>query len=229
VTLRFPQGQDAASYLSGGQHWEWTAHFEAFVGRFDPGNGRATPAGAYRFLVHGHIRQGAKALPYEIASREFEVRPWSGIAVDDLRLESDRRVSFRVGPRHKLTWTQGGPPVTAEIGPIDYPDSYASPARFIKNERTAIRDPAAPTDPDKLEWYCFACSFRPWADKGDAREAFVTFAEGGRTRRVRAVERGGRWVTESALRPGGRAYVAAGGVRDAFGDSNGSASGSVGS
>jgi hypothetical protein len=56
----------------------------------------------------------------------------------------------------------------AEIGPIDYPDSYASPARFIGTAWTGVRDPAAPGDPDLVEWYCDTCSFRPWIDFGEA-------------------------------------------------------------
>ena len=51
--------------------------------------------------------------------------------------------------------------MTAEVGPVDYPDSYESPVEFIDSRRTAYRDPAAPGDPDRLEWFCFACSFRP--------------------------------------------------------------------
>jgi hypothetical protein len=230
VTLRFPQGDEVASYLQGGQRWEWTAHFEAFASNFDTGSGRATPAGTYRFVAKGQVRRGGQAQPYDIASREFQVRPWGGITVDDLRLEGDRTVSFRVGPRRTITWSQGGPAVTAEIGPIDYPDSYTSPARFIKNERTAFRDPAAPTDPSKLEWFCFACTFRPWADTGNARGAAVTFVmPDGSRRRARATEQGGRWVTRARLPAGARAYVAAGDVLDAYRNVNGRDSGSVGS
>jgi hypothetical protein len=121
-------------------------------------------------------------------------------------------VSFAVGPRHD------------GIGPIDYPDSYKSPVRFIKYERTAIKDPAAPDDPSKVEWYCFTCSFRPWADTGDARSAHVTFPGG---RRVRAARAGDRWRTRAALDPGESAYVAHGDVRDAYGDFNGEPSARV--
>jgi hypothetical protein len=59
-------------------------------------------------------------------------------------------------------------------------------------------------------------------DTGDAGSASVTFTDGrGRTRRVRAVRSGDRWRTTAALPPGSSAYVAAGAVRDAFGDLNG--------
>ena len=61
VTLKFPQGADVPSYLSGGQRWEWTAHFEAFASRFDLGDRpRATPAGTYRFVVEGRAPRGRR-------------------------------------------------------------------------------------------------------------------------------------------------------------------------
>ena len=70
VTLEFPQGTDVASYLSGDQEWRWTAHFEAFVSPFDPGERpRATPTGVYRFprrRAQARERQG-DALPPGLA------------------------------------------------------------------------------------------------------------------------------------------------------------------
>ena len=59
------------------------------------------------------------------------------------------RVVFNVGPRRTLTVSGGGPTIQAEIGPIDYPDSYASPSRFINSGRQAFRDPAAPGSADE--------------------------------------------------------------------------------
>ena len=231
VTLQFPQGTDAASYLTGGQEWRWTAHFEAFVAPFDPGGRpRATPSGNYRFVVDGHRRDGGAVVPYHLTSRPFRVKPWSGIKVEDMRLEPDRTVSFRLGPRH--TYTVGGPSsdvgvlgdgpaIVAELGPIDYPDSYASPAPFIRELRTAERDPAAPGDPAELEWYCFTCTFRPWLDSGDAQSAEVTILRpDGSRMRVSAAERGDRWATDYALQPGEQAIVEAGAVRDAYGNFN---------
>ena len=41
VTLEFPEGQDAQSYLEGGHEWHWTAHFEAFAANFDTIEGSA--------------------------------------------------------------------------------------------------------------------------------------------------------------------------------------------
>jgi hypothetical protein len=126
--------------------------------------------------------------------------------------------------------TADGPAIQAEIGPIDYPDSYASPARFIKNKRTVYRDPEAPSDPSKLEWFCFTCSFRPWQDTGNATSAPLTVIKPGRLgERVRIVtyEKNGRWHTWRLLKYSERAFVAAGDVTDAFGNFNGQASATV--
>jgi hypothetical protein len=224
TTLRYPQADEAPAYLSGGQEWIWTADFEAFVSRFDLGDRpRATPAGAYRFVVDGERRQGGERVPYHLESTEFAVRPWDGITVEDLRREPNGTVSFAVGPRRTLAVTSGGPPISAQIGPVDYPDSYDDPEkpRFIREQRTAYRDPAAPSDPTKLEWFCFTCSFRPWADVGDAATATVTVLHrSGKTDAVPATQRDGRWVTAYRLRPGESAFVAAGCVEDAWGDFN---------
>ena len=227
VTLEFPQGEEVASYLSGDQAWPWTAHFEAFVAPFDTGSGSlATPAGTYRFVVHGMHREGGAAQPYDLVSDTFEVKPWSGITVEDLRLEDDRTVSFKVGPRTTRTVEGGGPTIQAEIGPIDYPDSYESPSPFIRSVQTPFRDPAAPGDASKLEWFCFTCRFRPWIDVGDAARAFVTIRNGsGRVvDRVAATPSGDRWATSEPLPAGHTATVEAGDVTDAYGDFNGAAS-----
>ena len=122
-----------------------------------------------------------------------------------------------------------GPALQATIGPIDYPDSYVSPAPFIRDQRTAERDPQAPADPAKLEWYCFACSFRPWLDAGSAANAQVTFVgPGGSRENVPATKQNGRWVTTRALGPGQSAVVARGDVQDAYGNFNGIQAGPIG-
>jgi hypothetical protein len=221
VTLEFPQGAEVPSYLSGGHEWRWTAHFEAFASAFDTGRGRpATPAGEYRFAVRGHRRAGGEVVPYELVSESFRVRPWSGIEVEDLRMDADGRASFRTGPRSTRSLGE----LAAQIGPIDYPDSYASPARFVAAQWTGVRDPAAPGDPARIEWYCDTCSFRPWLDFGEAASATFTFAapDGGR-RPVEARLEDGRWRSVEPLAPGERALVARGAVRDRFENFNGKA------
>jgi hypothetical protein len=219
VTLEFPQGPDLPSYLSGGHEWRWTAHFEAFASAFDTGRGRlATPPGEYRFSVRGRRQAGGEVVPYELVSNRFRVEPWSGITVEDLRVDQDGRPSFRTGPRS--TRTLGA--LSAEIGPIDYPDSYEPRARFVRVDWTGVRDPAAPNDPARVEWYCDTCSFRPWLDAGDAESAAFTFvAPDGSRRRVDARLEGGRWTAVEPLAAGERALVETAAVRDRFGNFNG--------
>ena len=215
VTLKFPALDGAATYLTG-QRWEWTAHFEAFVSDIDTGRGDVTPAGTYRFVVNGVFRDENGRQPYSVVSDEFDVRPWDGITVEDLRLEADRTVSFAVGPR-------------TEVGPIDYPNSYDAPrkAAFIRENRVEMTDTKGP-NAGQVTYFCFTCSFRPWLDFGNASEATVTVVKAtGKAKTVPAFERDGRWVTSYALRRGEQAYVAVGGVVDAWGNSNGSASGRV--
>jgi hypothetical protein len=143
-------------------------------------------------------------------------------------VEKSGRVSLRVGPRSTRKVPAAGeglPEMVSAIGPIDYPDSYETPVRFVQYVTTGYRDPLAPTDQSKVEWFCFTCSFRPWADTGDARVVNVTVKRrGSRPVVVRAVKRGDRWVTKRRLRSGERAWIAAGGVRDHFGNVNGVAS-----
>ena len=186
VTLDFPQGGDVTSYLSGGHRWTWTAHWEAFTAR-EPllDRARSTPLGTYRFVVRGRRRSGGRAVPYAITSSPFTVSRWDGVTVERAFFGRDGRLRVAVGPR-RLVDVPGSPALRAEIGPIDYPDSYSSPARFIRANRTAFRDPAAPADAAKVEWYCFTCSFRPWADVARPRCGTAVVARGSRRpRRVR--------------------------------------------
>jgi hypothetical protein len=112
--------------------------------------------------------------------------------------------------------------LTASIGPIDYPDSYESEARFVGVKWDAVRDPAAPNDPSRLEWYCDTCSFRPWLDSGEAERAGFTFvAADGARRRIPARLEDGRWTATEPLAAGERALVETGAVVDRFGNFNG--------
>jgi len=228
VTLAFPKGPlSVTRYLLGDQEWEWTAHFEAFDSRFEnlgerPGS---TPAGEYRFVVDGHHRDGGQAVPYHLESKIFEVRPWDGITANDLRVEPDGHVSLKVGPRKTMSVPNTNdqlPNFDAEIGPIDYPDSYASPIPFIRNVREFRRDPAAPNDPSLLEWYCFPCTFRPWADTGQAASVKVTFIRVGGLRQTFQATLGsdGRWHTSATLLPGDQAVVEPANIRDTYGNFN---------
>jgi hypothetical protein len=232
VTLRLPPPEELAAYRANDQRWHWTAHFEAFVSPFDTGERpRATPAGVYRFVVSGQRREGGAVKPYRLTSREFGVRQWTGVTVEDLRREPDDTVSFRVGPRHTFQVPEGNknedaPIVGGEIGPVDYPDSYKSKAPFIREERWAFRDRG---DPSHLEWFCFTCSFRPWIDSGDATRATVTFVDTrGGVRREGARQRDDRWYTQRRLGDGEAAYVESGDACDRWSNYNARASATIG-
>jgi hypothetical protein len=91
---------------------------------------------------------------------------------------------------------------------VAYPRSYASAFRTIKDDgRTTI---------------CRTCSFRPWAQVGSVASAVVTVTRAdGSVERVPASLSDGRWTASTALRPGDRAVLAPGDVRDAAGNGNG--------
>ncbi|HEX2232737.1 MAG TPA: hypothetical protein VHG69_05185 [Thermoleophilaceae bacterium] len=245
ITIEYPDFEDAPPYEAGQHEWRWTAHFEAFASRFETVEGnRATPAGVYRFVVEGQRRENRQPEPYRVESEPFEVRPWSGITVTDIKTEDDGTVSFEAGPtstnkRHHIVDRSEDPDpakgnyVTApEIGPIDYPDSYdhgqdGPLPRFVRNFPEIRLEPGN-TDPAAGETFCFDCSFRPWIDFGDASEAIVTVIGPGGSETVPASPARGRWRTSRALAPGESAVVGAGCVKDEFGNYNGAASQAVG-
>jgi hypothetical protein len=238
VTLRYPASSagtvDPAAiaegmlgYRAGGQTWKWTASFEAFVSRFelvDP-QGRpytATPAGTYRFVVHGTWRRGNADTPYARVSNPFQVRPWSGITVEGAGLDAARRVSFRAGPAHRIAektvrrtdrppLAPGDAPVTFTIGPVDFPDvardQKATGARFLD----AVRGYSASSAND-VEHYCLDCTFRPWLDATGDLVARV--AVGSRTETVRPGA-DGRFSARARLRAGEHARIT---ISDAWGD-----------
>jgi hypothetical protein len=244
ITLKFPPTEDRPSYRIQGSRFEWTAHFEAFVSRYDlMDRPISTPAGSYRFVVAGKRQQGGGPVDYKLVSREFQVKPWTGITVESLGTEGGQ-TSFKVGPRRSLDCNPGGgPKLAARLGPIDYPDTWQAnhPAKipYIGPERRCFRDPAAPTDPDKVEWYCVppdgakakarGCSFRPWLDVGDLDRVVFTFVtKSGKVERVAGSKQGGAWVADRKLKSGEGVYVEAGDACDAYGDYNGKASSMVG-
>ena len=230
VTVEYPGGEDVPAYETDSFEWKWTAHFEAFssgIGITE--GGRSTPAGTYRFVVEGNRRQGergsAEVVPYQVVSEPFEVKPWSGIKVEDLRRETDGTVTFKVGPRSTRTLNNS----QDEIGPIDYPDTYDYGANAPPHPRFIERNIRGVRDQNGFQWYCDECSFRPWLDEGDAQTATVSVVSpAGRVERVPAVRNGDRWRTTRALRSGESAIVGAGCVRDAYGNYNGSPSSAVG-
>jgi hypothetical protein len=230
VTIDFPDAPQLPAYATGSYEWNWTAHFEAFDSDIDTGAGTQTPADTYRFVVRGLHRHGVPlaAARYEVVSQPFEVLPWDGIRVEDLRVERGGRVSFQVGPTTKKRFSASYPPravggVTRAVGPIDYPDTWQTaplPAfpetgsrRFPRLERTLIHNEQP---------YCFPCTFRPWADTGRVVSAVVTVRDAlGHQRRLPALlDPDGRWRTRAPIRRGETAFVSGGDVRDAYGETN---------
>ncbi|MFL5893689.1 MAG: hypothetical protein ACJ76Z_01085, partial [Thermoleophilaceae bacterium] len=247
VMLKYPESSEGTvdpaaiangviGYRAGGQVWKWTASFEAFVSRFplvDPqGNAyTATPAGTYRFVVHGAWRKGNADVPYTRISSDFDVAPWNGITVDNAHTDSSGHVTFGAGPAHQIQertvrhtarppFTAGNSPVTFTIGPVDFPDTAkdqkATGARFLD----ALRGYSG-TGMDNVEHYCLDCSFRPWLDATDQLTATVTItrARGGKRTETVTPDSSGQFTTRSTLGPGDTAVVR---VSDAWGDTTAS-------
>lgn len=238
-----PDPAALAAWRAGQFEWLWTATFEAFISEVDNLGARPgiTPAGTYRFVIDGRHRgliTFPNAAAYHLESRPFDVVPWNGITVDDLRVEEDGRVSFAVGPRsgHRLfgdgyhetrtiTIPDNEPPYV--VGPVDYPDSYEGGLTWIRNQRQLFRYGAGRGDDQQ---YCSRCTFRPWADTAAlaVSEIPVTVVRpDGDTQTVTAEPVAGRWVTRSAIGQGHTAFVPAGVIVDEYGERNGGDSAQV--
>jgi hypothetical protein len=179
--------------LAGPQAWRWTATFEAFDG-FPTSIGQV-PDGTYRFVVEGRHKAAGAVLPYRIESTPFEVGPWTGVPVQDLRVDADGSVS-------------------ASAAPHAYPATYTSASfPLIRNDKGAGNA------------VCHSCSFRAWASKGSLTRLTVTVvrASGG-TERIAARRSGDRWVAPAGLVVGDRAFVAPGDAVDSWGERNGAPS-----
>lgn len=228
--LALPDPQALALWRAGQFEWVWTATFEAFVSELDNLGARPgiTPAGSYRFVVDGRHRglmTFPDAAPYQLVSETFEVRPWDGITIEDLRVEDDGRVSFRVGPVRTFTTFKAGAgegTVTREpgytVGPVDYPDSYEGGIDWVRNERQLFAGE---------QQYCGRCSFRPWADRAALAVSAIPLTVNGAAGALIATPVDGRWVTGGRLRVGDEAFVPAGVIVDQYGEKNGAASATV--
>jgi hypothetical protein len=195
----FPNGyQGVADTYQGNTEWKWTANFEAFDGF--PARLGQTPAGTYRFVATGLIRQGGSDQSYEVISGSFTVSRWQGIQVAGIQALADGSVAV-------------------DVVPVVYPKTYESPFAFVGESYD---------EDDAGKILCFTCSFRPWAETGQVANVFVTVERAsGITELVTALLSNGRWIAATALQPGDRASVAAGGVVDSFGETNGAGSSSV--
>jgi hypothetical protein len=182
---------------TGAQRWTWTASFEAFDAypRATVPGGQV-PEGVYRFSVQGRIHQDGGVSPYSFFSRPFEVRPWTGLTASALVRREDGSVAFTT------------PAVT-------YPRTYSSPIRFVHDDGGG--------KPGAGSVLCKTCTFRPWATTGEVVRAVVTVLDerSRPTRSVRARLVGRTWVADTRLRVGERAVILPGGLRDAYGETNG--------
>lgn len=241
VTLQYPESSDGTfdpaaiakgviGYHAQPQEWKWTATFEAFVSRFplvDPqGNTyTATPAGTYRFVVHGLWRKGNADTAYTRISDPFQVKPWSGITVTNAGTDSSGHVAFDAGPTHQIAeqtarntsrppFNANNAPYTFTIGPVDFPDTAkdqkATGARFLNDVRGY-----SGTSPSVVEHYCLDCTFRPWLDATDDLTADVAI---GGTHETVKPDANGHFVTTAVLQPGQTATIT---IQDAWGDYSG--------
>jgi hypothetical protein len=188
--------------------------------------------------------------PYAVASESFEVTPWEGITVSAPQPTAGG-LSVDVGPdlAHPLTASNtalatfssrtgllGTQSLDYSLGlfdyaardAVDYPDAVGAthPERKYLTGRSGddvIRRHASA----QPELFCFRCSFEPWADTGAVASVTVTVerATGGVERLPATFDVATRrWVAAVTLATGDRAYVAAGDVRDTWGERNGAPS-----
>ena len=109
----FPSGlQGFGETYAGQTEWQWTANFEAFDAF--PSRLGQTPAGTYRFVVDGAIRQGNAAAPYHLESQPFMVSRWRGVQVADGAVDGQGNASF------------------AAVS--TYPRTYESPFPFVADD-----------------------------------------------------------------------------------------------
>ena len=108
--VRKPEaGTGVVTTRAGLQEWLWTANFEAFSAPLRYGKPwQQTPAGTYRFVVKGSIRQDGETQPYTIASSAFAVRPWEGVvAGTPSRLPSGALTGTVSQPAYPQTYASG--------------------------------------------------------------------------------------------------------------------------
>jgi hypothetical protein len=201
---------------AGTQQWHWRASFEAFDSypRADVPGGQV-PSGTYRFVVNGHFNGPAgtaaaechdarpKTLAiamgncYQLASQPFTVSPWTGITVHDLRRDGTQ-ASFVIDPYPRTPATTDG-------------------IAFYQ-------------DDPHYHVVCTTCTFRPWATTVSVVSAVVQVHRGNGT--VKQVSASydpttQRWVATVPAGAGITVSIAAGGIRDSYGESNGQPVGPV--
>ena len=232
-----PDPVDYAAWRAGSFEWVWTAAYEAFVSEVPvtdadvatrPDAPYATPIGTYRFLISGLRQTLGGPQPYSLTSEPFEVRPWGGMTVES-PVQADGMLRFGLGPVTLHEQFQSGADTRSPteafgprtVGPVDYPDTWkvvrdgeTGLIPWVRNERNLHR-----YSNGGEEQYCHRCSFRPWADTGRGDGVTVTLVTADGTTRTR--EAGSADGLEWSVNVGGAdAYIAPGGIRDAFGNTN---------
>ena len=178
MTLVFPQGDDVPSYETGGlRSGSGRRTSRRSSSPFDTRRAAARHA-AGRATASWSTGSGARAarrVPYHLESRRVP-----GAAVERDHRRGPARGGRRQGElpgraaHHHDVKGGGGPTSSPRSARSTTPTPTSRRRRFINNERTFLRDPAAPGDAAKLEWFCDACSFRPWLDEGDAETVDLT-------------------------------------------------------
>jgi hypothetical protein len=203
LNQRAPLTDTFFDQLTGNEKWTWTASMEVYDSypRADLAGGQV-PNGRYRFVVDGHLHTGGSAKPYRVVSKPFRVSAWRGIKVSRLRAASGV-VSFKVAP-------------------IRYP---RLPIHVPSALRRFYADDGGGTGKPGKSVICATCSFEPWASVGHVKRAtlLVVDRRGHVVRKLRAhqLNRDPRvWAAPLWLKPGQRAVVPAGGVRDTYGETN---------
>ncbi|MBW3619400.1 MAG: hypothetical protein KY461_04095 [Actinobacteria bacterium] len=237
---RFPTPEELPAFAAGQFTWEWTASWEAFVSQVPLPDAtgelrRATPAGTYRFVIEGQRRVslGDVVEGYSLESEPFEVAPWRGITVDDLRVEGDQ-VRVTVGP----TTTEVFDGRLWTFGSIDYPQGWAwdEAMTTVADKRSLTEKGHHGEHGERVYYryrdgvaddqaYCLFCRFQPWLEAGEAAEVWISVRNpGGVVTRHAATPTADGWVATVPLRPLDEVYVEAGDVLDPWGNTNGARS-----
>ena len=200
--VALPEGVSAfATTYAGQQEWIWTANFEAFNAMPKPIG--STPAGRYRFVVDGLIRQEMNDDAYHLESDPFIVSPWDGVQVRNLRSEGDG-VSFTVDP-------------------IVYPDTYSSVFPYVRRHNRSEVGGDRELRPGEARTWCDTCSFRPWATGANVATATISVLRSdGSIESHTATCTGSACTASVALGDGDFAFVPRGAVVDSYGESNAS-------
>ena len=198
TVVEMPKGvASVATYRANQQEWKWTANFEAA----DYFPRHVTPEGQVPDGTYRFVVDGVIREGGENKPYHLESKPFT--------------VSPWTGLKVKDVRLEPGGAVSFEPL-VEYPLTYDAHdgIRFIRD------DGGRPI--------CRTCTFRPWASSGTVVSAVVTVVRSdGSQQQVAATQQNGRWVAPTALAPGDRAYVAAGAVRDEFGETNGTQSNEV--